>query len=525
MSWHYPVLRVTRAYDALTRVQVSIPCASKDRCGVRAVPTTDSPAAREVYARRASPESRRACRDACVQPAEDITYLRASPCILIMDRDRNQFIPSVLASNLDKNTMDFRNLSTRDELVAYLQSHELFGLDSEYSPTMLGLRARFGAKGVHVNRWWVMTAVDWRCPACGRSKPEIVTLDRHDYLTGHLHRHHDHMENLVKGRFHEEAVKRKVVVADEVAARFAVRAAFGLSAFDETIICADCNVAEGRANKLAKTHRHFSFSPDEIRQFVDPAPNRSQHGIRIDIVKHIWEATQNTFMMRLEMVEKIASLAASNTHWYQPSKTTAAQVERLANWHFASSGLYELGRKLGVYDGTAELLYTTNVHQGSASSWRLQKVRRAAGKVPNEQDIELLRRTRGKYWDRVDASWRCPCCERTRFQCVRHGKESPWIFDIKEKALYGQEEERIALCEDCSNVASRIARELVELTRIELEHPSSIVGLAELRSIIKAQPHAHHDIDNRHVENLLPVLERRLLELEWEQDTEETEWE
>ncbi|WP_065062236.1 hypothetical protein [Paraburkholderia tropica] len=417
--------------------------------------------------------------------------------------------------------MNFRDFSTREQLVDYLQTHELFGLDSEHSPTISALKVRFDAKGVHVNRWWVMTSNEWRCPACGRSKREIVSVDRRGYLAGLLHRHHDHMKDLMERRFHEEAVRRDVVVADAVAKRFAVRAAFGLSAFDETIICADCNLAEGRANRMANTHRHFSFSPAEIRKFVEPAPNRVQHGIQVDIARQIWEASEETFMTRLEMVDKIATLAASNTHWYQPSERSAAEVERLAKYHFAHSGLYELGRKLGVYDGTVDLLYTTNVHRGSASSWRLPKTSRSTSGVPNEQDIELLRRTRGKYWERVDESWCCPCCTRNRYQCVRPGKQAPWIFDIKKKVLLDQEQGGIALCEDCSNVAMRLAREIAEQTGVELEEPSSILALSELRSIIRSQPHTHHKIDNEKVEDLLPILEGRLHECEWELESEE----
>ncbi|CAN0622751.1 conserved protein of unknown function [Burkholderia multivorans] len=416
--------------------------------------------------------------------------------------------------------MDFRSLSTREELIAYLQANELSGLDSEYSPTMSVLMERFGAKGIHVNRWWVMTSVDWRCPACGRGKAEIVKLDRHRYLAGQLHEHHDHMKDLVRKRFYEEAVRRKIVVADVVAERFAVRTAFGLSAYDNTIICADCNRAEGRAKRLAKTHRDFSFSPGEIRQFVDPVSNQGAHKIRVEIARRIWEASRKTFVLRLAMVNRVARLAASNDHWYQPSDATALTVERSARQRFAWSGLYELSRKIGFYDGVESLLYTPIVHRGNASSWRFRKAERPTA-VPTEQNIELLRRIRGKYWDRVDEFWCCPCCARTRFQCLRPGKQSPWIFDIKEKVLFDLGHGRVPLCEDCSNVASHLAREVAELAGVELLHPSSILALGELRSVIRAQPHIHHNIDNEQVEALLPALERRLLDIAWESEWEE----
>lgn len=416
--------------------------------------------------------------------------------------------------------MDFRSLSTHDELIAYLEKNELHGLDSEYSPAMSTLVARFGAKGVHINRWWVMTAVDWRCPACGRSKPEIVKLDRHLYLTGQLHEHHDHMKDLVRKRFYQEAVRRKTVVADAVAERFAVRTAFGLSAYDNTIVCADCNFADAQAKRLVKTHCDFSFSPAEIRQFVDPIPNKGPHRINGAVARSIWESGRRTFALRLAMVNRIARLAASNVHWYQPSTATATMIEREARKRFVWNGLHELALKVGRYDGAETLLYETTVRSGRASSWRTRKSKPTSA-IPSEQDIELLRRIRRNWWDRVDEAWCCPCCTRSRFHCVRPSEKSPWIFDIKEKVLWDQEQ-RVALCEDCSNVASLLAREAAVSAGIILTHPSSIVALGELRSIICVRSHAPHVIDNERVEELLPVLERRLTEIdtaaEWEME-------
>ncbi|VWB34716.1 hypothetical protein BLA23254_01516 [Burkholderia lata] len=411
--------------------------------------------------------------------------------------------------------MDFRDISTVDELRDFLGSTTLIGIDSEYSPTMSILKKQFGAKGIHVNRWWVMTSPDWLCPACGRTKPKIVRLDQHHFLMGQLHEHHDHMRDLVRKTFLAEAVKRQVVVADDLAEKFAIRTAFGLSAYDNTVICSDCNYADAHAKRMAGTHQDFSFSPAEIRQFVEPRPNVGPHLINATIARKIWEEGRAIFAMRMAMVNRVAKMAASNFHWYQASEVTAARTEKRAKDIFSWTGLAELARRLGANGAPETLLYSTSVRRGNSASWRHKKTKRA-NKVPSEQDIQLLEGTRGKFWSRVGPDWHCECCERSRFQCVRPSGQSPWVFEVKEKVLYDPTVQRRCtvydLCEDCSNVARHLAREALDTAEADLRDPSSIVSLAELSAVICPQPHSHHDVDNEKIDDLLHQLIDRISE-------------
>ena len=122
-----------------------------------------------------------------------------------------------------------------------LMDKDLKGLDSEFTYSTRRLVALFNAEGAHLNRWWVMTSVEWFCPCCKRTKRQIVRLNKNNYLTCQLHEHHDHMEEVVKTLFEKYAIARNQQIADELLERFAIKSAFSLSAYDKTIIYFDCN--------------------------------------------------------------------------------------------------------------------------------------------------------------------------------------------------------------------------------------------------------------------------------------------
>ncbi|MGF6997136.1 hypothetical protein P3T25_005512 [Paraburkholderia sp. GAS32] len=99
----------------------------------------------------------------------------------------------------------------------------------------------------------VLYAMDWACPACGRSEPQIAQLNANGSLMCRLVEHHDHMKDPVKTEFERECKSRKVLLADGIGERFAERASQMVSAYANAIICDDCNAAD----------RNFSFSPQE----------------------------------------------------------------------------------------------------------------------------------------------------------------------------------------------------------------------------------------------------------------------
>lgn len=148
-----------------------------------------------------------------------------------------------------------------EEFRSSLFDRDLDGLGSEFTYTTRMLVNSFKADGAHLNKWWVMTPINWSCPCCKRAKSEIVRLNKNNFLTRQLHEHHDHMEQIVKSLFEKFSTQRNQVVADKLSEKFAVKTAFSLSAYDNTVICFDCNKADTDAKKIVGANKYFSFSP------------------------------------------------------------------------------------------------------------------------------------------------------------------------------------------------------------------------------------------------------------------------
>lgn len=137
---------------------------------------------------------------------------------------------------------------------------------------------KFDGGGCH--KIWQATTEDWRCPSCERSKFEILRWTRRqansrreagmDWYAA-LHWHHDHVQG------------KNVDV--------------GNGRFKKTLICDHCNSADGAAKKKLKLPSKFSFSPQEIRLFIQATPHE-KHSIDLDKAKEVYQAYQSLQLRR-----------------------------------------------------------------------------------------------------------------------------------------------------------------------------------------------------------------------------------
>lgn len=86
------------------------------------------------------------------------------------------------------------------------------------------------------------------------------TADRfEDWMAG-LHEHHDHASSWD---------------------------AIGVARFPPTVLCDQCNAADGAAKRRLKLPDNFSFSPAEIARFVTATPH-GKHAIDLDVANRIY---------------------------------------------------------------------------------------------------------------------------------------------------------------------------------------------------------------------------------------------
>lgn len=119
--------------------------------------------------------------------------------------------------------------------------------------------------GAHCKLLYASIGPDWRCPGCHRTKYQAMrwtmlfrnSPNRYEGWACGLHKHHDHGPR--PGRF------------------------------PETLICEQCNSADGAAKRGLKLPRDFSFSPQEINRFVIATPH-GWHLINYIAAAHLYAA-------------------------------------------------------------------------------------------------------------------------------------------------------------------------------------------------------------------------------------------
>jgi rubredoxin len=122
--------------------------------------------------------------------------------------------------------------------------------------------------GAHCSHLWRQLEESWRCPGCDRTKFQIMRWtnrapqgQRFKGWIAPLARHHDKSQgpvDVAQGRFREQ------------------------------VICDHCNTADGTVKRKLKLPRQFSFSPADIRQFIQARPHRG-HEIDYELARSIFE--------------------------------------------------------------------------------------------------------------------------------------------------------------------------------------------------------------------------------------------
>lgn len=381
-------------------------------------------------------------------------------------------------------------------------------LDGVMSPATMALIEQHAAIGVDMTSWWSYTAPTWVCSGCGRPKRDLVRLNHKGELMCRLVEHHDHMRDLLVARFRSLSTARREVVANDIAEQFAKRSATMVSAYDNTIICEDCNSADANAKRMVGTHPDFSFSPGQLRRFVEPEPNQP-HKISASVATTIWKENEETFMLRLKIIDRIADIAASNAHWFEP-QPFGNHPDTIESWAIGVARRYDAADSLGELCGPKRRQKLAN-----PSDWR--KTQHKLIDPPSQGDIEHVARVScRKAWDAVGEDWHCPACKRSKTEIVRPTNQFPWGFHTGSRYFLDHAARRGAseavVCFDCVDVRLKAGMEIKHAVSCDEEEVSlSIMSLDELASIIIARPHSRHHVDGRIFEALLPKLVSRAL--------------
>jgi ssDNA-binding Zn-finger/Zn-ribbon topoisomerase 1 len=146
--------------------------------------------------------------------------------------------------------------------------------------------------GAHCDKLWRELGEGWRCPACDRTKFEVMRWTRRRRRTNSgpnapyihfmgwlaaFHRHHDHQGDFDRG----------IMLEGEWIHSPSRR-------FEETVICDQCNTVDGFVKRRLGLPADWSYSPEEIRRFVTATPH-GNHVVDFVEARRIYDAETDIF--------------------------------------------------------------------------------------------------------------------------------------------------------------------------------------------------------------------------------------
>lgn len=371
--------------------------------------------------------------------------------------------------------------------------------DGKWSDQTKALLRRFQTDLLDLNGWWASTPPGWACPCCGRPKPDLARCGTGGVLLCQLEEHHDHMVDFVEDTF--EKVVFKAVGSDPRAPIWGARdAIIALTErFARTVVCTDCNAADGAAKQQLgpSLPKYFSFAPSEIRRFMTADANRP-HVIDPATARTIWLGIREDVAARVDFVERMCRRVAAGKHRRErtaPQSTYAMTSPEDILWMAAMRTSPELPAKR-MSDAIAVR------SMSSDGVGRSARPRKQGGRAPTAEEFAAFDEKSGRdlLWRVADGDWRCEACRRSRFETLRLSNRGEWtarIFKVRvfrsdtspeslewrrrlgaRSLVFGAHDQAL-ICSDCREVGIKTRRRRPEMHRegLTIETIRGLVGM------------------------------------------------
>ena len=392
-------------------------------------------------------------------------------------------------------------------LVESVNAGEINSLDGVDSPLSQRIKAHHRRTKFEMNSNWIGASQSWTCPCCARSKFQISRIGKKSQILAKLVIHHDHMGEAMEAAFHAEFVKAGTSVEQVEGKRLVERMGGAFAAYDEVLICEDCNNADTQAKKEVGSPQFFSFSISQIQRFIHSGDHR-QHTVNRSTAQQIWEQAQAAYELRMKLIGTVAHAAVTDTHWHEPYPRGTSAVPVFGYTE-------RIGDAMIRQWITTDLLHKAlgPIHEGSSrelSRWRT--VTPKAGAALPKNFLAMLRsdENRAAAWDSVREDWQCPICRRSKEQTVYVGEGGKISFYPKRNRGRGAWANAPTICNHCDSTLMRLKLELSDRLGSTPADSYGFVTPDELACIIVARPHSAHAIHSSEAEALLLAIVRRL---------------
>ncbi|WP_339410182.1 hypothetical protein [Pseudomonas sp. EA_35y_Pfl2_R5] len=372
----------------------------------------------------------------------------------------------------------------------------LDSLDGVGSPLSKKIMEVHGVELFEMNSNWVETSQYWRCPCCDRSKLEISRVGNKGQILAKLVEHHDHMSDALKAAFNKVFVESCTRVSTKTGLAMVERMSPAFSAYAPVLICEDCNNSDAVAKRVLSEQgcnvEWQSFSIGQIRQFISVSKHAS-HEMDEAKVKSLWQVIRPAYVARMNLIYQVAKAAVLQDYWYEKYPVGMVAVPTLTNGYGRHGGLELVNAEAFGH----EMTRNTIAHQANLTRWRTEN--KPAGGAPPDNYTAILLSLPGcaRMWNELDSTWKCPICDRSKFEIVtfRKGKVS-FLTDAPDRRSPAWGRIR-HICMGCCSVVRSMKLELEKGNGLSLGGTFRCITPDQLRSIITPRPHSSPLIDKQ----------------------------
>lgn len=403
----------------------------------------------------------------------------------------------------------WRSVAINFPLLAQWEDAELeeryIGRDGRWSGTTREILKALRCDRLDLNLGWASVSQSWRCAACGRDKPRIARVTAAGVALLRLEEHHDHLGDTINAGLREKAGQNWVEVLAPGAGKLANSAEKLVRRFEPNLICHDCNLADGAAkNALGDLPRAFSFSPSEIRRFINAAPNR-EHRIDFDKAREVWNVVRPQFQRNLALAQMLVDQIASGSLVQEPGAPTPTGLPEplgmFGHLHACVRGsghalIAELHADLDAFERRSI------ARDGTASG--KPRVRVPVTPLPTQMDVDAHDGNGSPdLWHSAGSDWTCAGCERTRLGLLRSSRNKirKWSARLHKHAEYVLAESasgytlvdthiNLLICGDCLGILTGVKQRDAALS-----HDAAFLQIADLKALANAKDHQPHAVD------------------------------
>ena len=164
------------------------------------------------------------------------------------------------------------------------------------------------------NALFAELTADWSCPACSRARTQIPRVSSTGAEVAKAVIHHDHIKEYTNALMREKFGSDWVAKVPAGIGEHLNRIERFVVGFAPTVVCEDCNNAEGRAKQIAGAPKFFTFAPSEVRRFISVAPNR-KHEVDAALVAAVYSESKARYTIRIAVAKHLNEEALAGNFW------------------------------------------------------------------------------------------------------------------------------------------------------------------------------------------------------------------